>query len=43
VVRDHPVEELAHAQDLLRLDLDVGRLAARAAVGLVQQDPHVWE
>ena len=41
VVGQHLVEQLAHAQDLLGLDLDVGGLAGGAAVGLVDQDPGV--
>src|SRR6478672_4208668 len=38
VVGQHALQELAHAHDLLGLDLDVRRLAARSAVGLVDQD-----
>ena len=41
VVGQHPREQVAHAQDLLGLELDVGGLALDAAPGLVQQDPGV--
>ena len=42
VVGDHLLEQLAHPQDLVGLDLDVGGLAEGAlGVGLVDQDPAV--
>src|SRR5690606_18827614 len=37
LLRKHPVQTLAHLDDLARLDLDVRRTAARAAPRLVQQ------
>src|SRR4051812_40825796 len=37
------LEPLAHAQDLTRLDLDVGPLAAALAVGLVDEDTAVGQ
>src|SRR5271166_6627182 len=37
----HLVEQVAHPQDLAGLDLDVRRLPADAAPGLVQHDPRV--
>src|SRR6185436_12291745 len=44
VVADHLLEQLAHAQDLVRLDLDVGGLAERAlGVGLVDEDAAVGQ
>ena len=43
VVRQDLVEQLAHAHDLLGLDLDVDRLTRRATVRLVDQDPGVRE
>ena len=36
-----PSISLAHPQDLVGLDLDVGALAAALGVGLVDQDPAV--
>ena len=43
VVGEDLVEERPHAADLLRLDLDVDRLAGRATVRLVDQDARVRE
>ena len=43
VVRQDLVERLAHADDLLGLDLDVDRLARRATVRLVDEHPGVRE
>ena len=43
VVGEDLVEQLAHAHDLLGLDLDVDRLARRATVRLVDEDPGVRE
>src|SRR5262249_37908351 len=43
VVREQLIEQLAHPDDLLRLDLDVDSLALRAAVRLVDQDPRVGQ
>ncbi len=40
---DDLVHQLAFANDLLGLDLDVDGLALGAAVGLVQEDPRVRE
>src|SRR4051794_34246610 len=40
---DHLLQELAHPEDLPRLDLDVGRLALAAAGRLVDQDAGVLE
>src|SRR5947208_14314880 len=41
VVGEDAIEQLPQPHDLLRLDLDVGRLSAGAAVGLVQEDAGV--
>ena len=35
-------EDVLHVPDLARLDLDVGRLTARAAERLVDHDARVW-
>ena len=43
VVREDLVEQLAHPDDLLGLDLDVDRLAGRATVRLVDEHPGVRE
>src|SRR6478672_11824212 len=43
VVREQLVEGLAHAHDLLRLDLDVDGLTRRATVRLVDEHPRVRE
>src|SRR3954467_3007144 len=43
VVGEDLVEELAHPDDFLRLDLDVDRLARRTTVGLVDEDAGVRE
>ncbi len=43
VVGQHAVQEVAHAEDLLGLELDVAGLALDAAERLVQEDPGVGE
>ena len=43
MVREQLVEQLAHPDDLLGLDLDVDRLAGSATVRLVDQHPGVRE
>ncbi len=42
LVRNDLCNALAHAHDLLRLDRDVGRLPARAAARLVQEEARVF-
>src|SRR5579884_1616223 len=39
----HLVQQIPHAQDLLGLELDVGRLAGGPPVGLVDEDPGVGQ
>src|SRR5690606_27309466 len=40
---EDPVEPVAHTDDLARLDLNVGRISARAASRLVQQEAGVGQ